>query len=195
MEKTSIVYDSKYGATEAAAKIIKNILVEQGINVDMFRANQFDLSEYGNIIIGSPIRFGRCSSKIRAFIIKNFKILKNRKVTFFFTCMSVSSNNVNHGFPVFIDHQFKNPSKPKARLRVMENTHTTSYYLKQFLKHIPEVTPSSVAFFKGRLDTETLSRLHRLIMRFAMFTMPEIENGDFLEHEIIESWVRTQLNS
>jgi hypothetical protein len=31
-----------------------------------------------------------------------------------------------------------------------------------------------------------------MIMRFAMFLLPEIEDGDFLRQEEIESWINNQ---
>ena len=70
----------------------------------------------------------------------------------------------------------------------MENNHTVSYYLKHFLKLIPEITPLGIAFFKGRLQTAKLTPLHKLIMRFAMFALPEIQNGDFINPVVVRNW-------
>lgn len=195
MQKALIIYDSGYGATEFTAQVIKNTLTERGLSADILPVSQKDLSSYDTIFIGSPIRLGRCTSKIRAFLRKNLEALEHKKIVIFFTCMSVTSNISKQEFPLYIDHKFNNHNKPKARLRIMENNHTASYYLKHFLKLIPGITPSSIAFFKGRLDIESLSLLHRLIMHLAMFSLPEIENGDFLRRDEIASWIKDEIDN
>jgi len=48
-----------------------------------------------------------------------------------------------------------------------------------------------IAFFKGRLNTERLTLMHRLIMWFAMFSLSEIENGDFSGPVAIGSWTNS----
>jgi len=195
MQKTLIIYHSGYGATKFTAQVIKNTLTEKGLSADILPVSQKDLYSYDTIFIGSPIRLGRCTLKIRAFLKDNLEVLKQKNIVIFFTCMSVTSDISEQEFPLYIDHKFNNHNKPKARLRIMENNHTASYYLKHFLKLVPGITPSSIAFFKGRLDTESLNLLHRLIMRFAMFLLPEIENGDFLRQEDIASWVKNEINN
>ena len=190
MKKALIIYDSGYGATKFAAQVIKNTLTEQGLSADILSVSQKDLSSYDTIFIGSPIRLGRCTLKIRAFLKENLEVLEHKKIVIFFTCISVTSDISEQEFPLYIDHKFSNHNKPKARLKKMENNHTASYYLKHFLKLIPGITPSSIAFFKGRLDIKSMSLLHRIIMSIAMFSLPEIENGDFLRQEEIASWVK-----
>ena len=190
MERVLIIYDSGYGATNFAAQVINNTLTDQGVNVDISPAGQMNLSSYGTVFIGSPIRLGKCTSKIRVFITNNFELLKLKKVAIFFTCMSLYSDTDEQDFPLFVDPKFNSQNKLKARLKIMENNHTSSYYLKHFLKLIPGITPKGIAFFKGRLNTGKLSIFHRIIMRFAMFSLPEIENGDYLEQKVIESWVQ-----
>jgi hypothetical protein len=71
----------------------------------------------------------------------------------------------------------------------MENNHTALYYLKHFLKLVPGISPLGISFFKGRLNMAKLSTFHRLVMRFAMFALPEIQNGDYLNQVLIRDWV------
>ncbi len=192
--KAAIVYDSGYGATASAAKTISSTLTGLGIDVIFFQAGQRDLPECDRIFIGSPIRLGRCTPEMKSFLIHHSDKLVDKKVFLFFTCMNVSSDITHCDFPVFADPQFREPNKPKTRSGLMEATHTTSYYLKHLLKLIPGIAPAAVAFFKGRLDTDQLPPLYRFIMRIAMLTMPEIQNGDFLKHETVESWVHAHID-
>ena len=117
MQKALIIYDSGYGATKFTAQVIKNTLTERGLSADILPVSQKDLSSYDTIFIGSPIRLGRCTSKIRAFFRESLEMLEHKKIVIFFTCMSVTSNISEQEFPLYIDHKFNNHNKPKARLK------------------------------------------------------------------------------
>jgi menaquinone-dependent protoporphyrinogen IX oxidase len=191
MEKILVAYDSGYGATEAAAEIIAETLKERGLIVDLLPIGPEDISGYDALFLGSPIRLGQCTPRIKRFLKKNLTKLTCMRVTFFFTCMSVTNDELEQELPLYVDSSFSDPGKPRARIRLMKNNHTASYYLTHFLKFVPGVTPLGIAFFKGRLNTKKLTPIHRLIMRFAMFSLPEIENGDFLRPGVIESWTNS----
>ena len=191
MGKILITYDSGYGATAAAAEIIAETLAEQGLIVDLRPVGPEDVSGYDALLLGSPIRLGRCTPQIKRFIKRNLTALTCLRVAFFFTCMSVTSDKSEQEFPLYVDPSFSDPNKPHPRIRWMENNHTVSYYLKYFQKLAPGVAPIGIAFFKGRLNTKKLAPVHRLIMRVAMFSLPEIENGDFLSPVGIGSWAQS----
>ena len=65
MEKILVTYDSGYGATEAAAQVIADTLAEKGFKVSFRPVNMEELSGYDAIFIGSPIRLGRCTQKLK----------------------------------------------------------------------------------------------------------------------------------
>jgi menaquinone-dependent protoporphyrinogen IX oxidase len=185
---TLVTYDSEYGSTAAVAEIIAETLTRKGLDVDLRPVGSEALSDYAAALVGSPIRLGRCSPRTRRFIVKNRNILSGIQVAFFFTCMSVTNAESGRRLPLYVDPSFDDPLRPPARLAFMENNHTVAYYLEHFLKLIPGVTPIDIAFFKGRLHTAELSLIHRLIMRIAMFSLPEIQNGDFVNPVAIRSW-------
>jgi menaquinone-dependent protoporphyrinogen oxidase len=189
--KILIVYDSGYGATKDAAETIATTLTEKGFNVDLHIDSMEELDGYDAAIIGSPIRLGRCSPKIKKFLKKHYTALSSMQVAFFFTCMSVTNDELEQDLSIYIDPSFSDSKKPLARLKVMENNHAASYYLKHFLKLAPGIMPLGISFFKGRLNLAKLSTFHRLVMRFAMFALPEIENGDYLNQVLIREWAQT----
>ncbi|MBW1892303.1 MAG: hypothetical protein JRI91_01215 [Deltaproteobacteria bacterium] len=191
MGKILVTYDSGYGATAVAAETIAETLTEKGLRVDLRPVGLEDLSGYDVLFLGSPIRLGQCTPRIKRFLKKNLTALTCMRVAFFFTCMSVTNDELAQELPLYIDPSFSGPNKPHARIKLMENNHTVSYYLKHFLKFVPGVTPIGIAFFNGRLSTEKLIPVHRLIMWFAMFSLPEIENGDFLNPVAIGSWTKS----
>jgi menaquinone-dependent protoporphyrinogen IX oxidase len=192
--KTLVTYDSGYGATAVAAETIAKTLAEKGLKVDLRLVGLEDLSGYAALLVGSPIRFGRCTPRIKRFLKKNLHALTFMQVGFFFTCMSLTNNEWEHELPLYVDPAFDDPSKPHARIRVMGNNHTVSYYLKHFFKLVPGIAPLGISFFKGRLNTAKLSPFHRLIMYFAMFSLPEIQNGDFLNPIAIRAWAESLFN-
>lgn len=188
MEKILVAYDSGYGATAAAARFIAEALAEQGSEVDLAPTGMQDLTNYGTIILGSPIRLGRCTSVIKRFLKNNGAALASKQTAFFFTCMSLQGHEYDSGLPLYIDPLFAEPNKPPARLRFMAKNHTVSYYLNQFLKLASGIEPVGIAFFKGCLHMAELRFLHGLIMRFAKFALPEIKDGDFLNPATVQAW-------
>jgi menaquinone-dependent protoporphyrinogen IX oxidase len=192
--KILITYDSGYGATADAAKIIAEELVNSGLDVDICVVGMKDPVGYDAVIVGSPIWLSQCSPTIKKFLKKNYTALMCMQVAFFFTCMSVNNDGAENELPLYIDPQFNDPNKPHARIKLMENNHAASYYLRHFLKIIPGISPLSFSFFKGRLNISKLSLFHFIIMRFAMFALPEIQKGDYLNKTAIRDWTGRLVN-
>ena len=188
MGKILVTYDSGYGATADAAKTIAGSLASEGLNVDLSLVGLKDPGGYDAALIGSPIRLSQCTPKIKKFLKRNQTALTCMQVAFFFTCMSVTYDESEIELPLYIDPCFYDPNKPRARIKLMENNHAASYYLKRFLKIIPGISPLGISYFKGRLNMSQLSMFHRLVMRFAMFALPEIQNGDYLNKVAMRDW-------
>jgi menaquinone-dependent protoporphyrinogen oxidase len=164
-------------------------LANKGLNADLRLVGLKDPAGYDAVLVGSPIRLGQCTPKIKKFLKRNLPALKCMPVAFFFTCMSVTNDESKIDLPLYIDPGFNDANKPCARIKMMESNHTISYYIEHFLKMIPGISPLGISFFKGRLNMSRLSFFHRLIMRFAMFALPEIQNGDYLNRIVIHDWV------
>lgn len=71
--KGALVYYSKYGNTEKAARAIVEGLQEAGHDVDLIEAKQRkELGDgYEFVVVGSPTRAGKMSGTIKKFIKKN----------------------------------------------------------------------------------------------------------------------------
>lgn len=83
--KTLIVYASKTGTTERCAGILGKNLKDVTI-INLTATQNKDINKYDLIIIGSPIRMGIIDKKVKDFISKNSKSLKNKKVAYFICC-------------------------------------------------------------------------------------------------------------
>jgi len=71
--KGAVIYYSRYGSTEKAAKAIMEGLQEAGHDVDLIEAKQQkELGEgYEFVVVGSPTRAGKMSGPVKKFIKKN----------------------------------------------------------------------------------------------------------------------------
>lgn len=80
-----IVYASKTGTTERCAGILGQNLKDVTI-INLTATQNEDINKYDLIIIGSPIRMGMIDKRVKDFISKNSKLLKNKKVAYFICC-------------------------------------------------------------------------------------------------------------
>lgn len=188
MRRILIVYDSGYGATGTVAGLVAEALTRRGWEVDVRVAGSVNVLGHDAVIAGSPIRLGRCTSKTRRFLKDNRRALTRMPVAFFFTCMSITRAAPGRAFPLYIDPAFSVSSGSSRGMSLMERTHTASYYLEHFLELIRGITPVGIAFFKGNLNLAGLSPVHRLLMRFAIFSLPEIQEGQFLNPDVVRDW-------
>lgn len=83
--RTLIVYASKTGTTERCAGILGQNLKDVTI-INLIATQNEDINKYDLIIIGSPIRMGMIDKRVKDFISKNSKLLKNKKVAYFICC-------------------------------------------------------------------------------------------------------------
>ncbi len=84
--KTLVAYTSKGGATEAAAKLITDVLKEKfGLEVELvnLRKTSPDIGKYENVVVGAGVRAGKVYGEALKFLNQDFS---NRKVAFFVCC-------------------------------------------------------------------------------------------------------------
>lgn len=140
MRRILIAYDTGYGATAEIAEMIRNELLLHGALADVCHVTAAEhLTEFDALVLGSPIRFGRCTRGMRHFLHRNAKTLKRIPVAFSFSCMSAlrASDAPDFPFPVYLDPAFGDTSRSRDEMSLMELGHTYSYYLRHFLKRFP----------------------------------------------------------
>jgi len=188
MKKILIVYDSEYGATDSVARHLKSELIKKKFDVDLDSVECHSFDVYDAIIVGSPIHVGQCSKKMTKFLKDNYNLFSKKTVAFFFTCMSVTEHQNNGNIPVFMDPGFNLSDEKSKKLNFMEKKHTASFYFDNLKSIIDGQFPVALAFFKGNLDLSRLGFKHWLIMKLAMFFMPDLKEGDFINMESIHKW-------
>jgi menaquinone-dependent protoporphyrinogen oxidase len=89
LERILVSYDSGYGWTEVVAETIAETLTEKGMKVDLRLVGLEDISEYDAVLVGSPIRLGRCTPRMKKFLKRNLASLTSMQVAFLFNGMQV----------------------------------------------------------------------------------------------------------
>jgi menaquinone-dependent protoporphyrinogen oxidase len=100
--RTAIIYSSKHGTTEKVAQKIQNELGEEKAQLFNLKRNKnFDLSQYGQIIVGGSIHAGQIQKKVKLFLEKNTQMLLQRRLGLFLCCMheNEAENQFNTAFP------------------------------------------------------------------------------------------------
>lgn len=93
MQKTLLIYESKYGTTE---KIVRYLSMVLGPG-KYCRSSEFNdlYKDFDFIVIGSPVYSGKLEPKIYEFVENNLDWLKNKPVALFCTCLSYDDGNEN----------------------------------------------------------------------------------------------------
>ncbi|MEN6552094.1 MAG: flavodoxin domain-containing protein [Methanobacterium sp.] len=93
MQKTLLIYESKYGTTEKIARYLSLVLGP----AKYCRTGEFkDLyKDFDFVVIGSPVYSGKLEPRICQFVENNLDWLKEKAVALFCTCLSPSDGNEN----------------------------------------------------------------------------------------------------
>ena len=138
-----IVYSTIDGQTKKICENISNISFDKN-NVELIsieKATNINVEKYNKIIIGASIRYGKHSRKIINFVIKNKRILDQKKNAFF-------SVNV-------------------VARKEGKSTPDTNPYVIKFLKKTNWI-PNKVAVFAGKVDYPNYSLINKNVIRFIM---------------------------
>ena len=138
-----MVYSTTDGQTKKICeKIIKTGKKQQSIDIRSIEdASELNISEYGKIIIGASIRYGKHNQLVYDFVKVNRDELE-KKPTAFFTVNVVARK--------------KEKNQPD-----------TNPYMKKFLE-LSGWQPDKLAVFAGRIDYPSYRFFDRLIIRFIM---------------------------
>ena len=188
-----IAYDTLSCATADTAATISDELTKSGLNVDLKHIG--DIREVGDVdavVVGSPIRFGACSPKVREFLTKNSSLLNRIPVACFFSSMAAVELNDRPlpNIPIYVDPAFGGRPRRRNELGPFGYAHSVYYYITRFMESVSDVRPVTAAFFKGRLDFTRLRFHQRCVMRLVCFFYREIKEGDFINPDAARAWAR-----
>lgn len=156
--KVLVAYASKYGATEAIARRIGEVLQEAGLQVEVQDARHVgDLGEYGAVVLGSAVYAGGWRKEAADLLTGNQTALAERPVWLF------SSGPTGEGEPVEL---MKGWRFPEALQPVAD-----------------QIGARDTAFFGGEIDMQKLNLPEKLIVKGI-----KAPTGDYRDWEAIEAW-------
>ncbi|MFW9829389.1 MAG: flavodoxin domain-containing protein [Candidatus Thorarchaeota archaeon] len=88
IEKTAILYGSRYGSTEDVAVKIGEILKESGIDIsvnnlkEIIKDKKFNLSDYNSILLGTGIYAGQWAKSAKKFLKDYSEKVKERNLSY-----------------------------------------------------------------------------------------------------------------
>ncbi|EHJ47791.1 hypothetical protein DFW101_1784 [Solidesulfovibrio carbinoliphilus subsp. oakridgensis] len=190
MRHIAMVYDTVSGSTADMGAIIRDVLRQES-TVTTLSVNASDsLESYDAVIIGSPMRFGWCTSKMQAFLKRHSAQLAHKKVAFFFSMLYVvriAEEPADEG-RLFLDPGLAIATIPKKAATGMDKTHSVGFFQRRRCHNAPTIDPVSIAYFKGRLVLERLPLFERLFMKMVTTFTKKEQKGEFLNPAAVRGW-------
>ena len=142
--KLLILYSTIDGHTKDICEYIyKKLKGKKKVNIfSIEESENYDLSDYEEIVIGASVRYGYHRKNVYKFIKDNIQKLDKLKTVFFSLNLTA-----------------RKPEK---------STPETNPYIKKFLKKV-KWEPTLKEVFAGRLDYPSLDPLNKLAILFIMF--------------------------
>lgn len=160
-----VAYASTYGSTGGVAEAIGKSLCDLGVRADIrLVGNTDDPGSYDAVIVGSAIERSKWLPQAMEFLDKHRKILKERPVAYFLTCLTL----------------YKNTDEARRKAQA---------FLDPVKDGFPEIRPVSTGFFGGVLDFEKYSFVTRMIMKQKMKEQG-VPEGDYRDWGAIRGWAQ-----
>ncbi len=161
-----VIYGSYHGSTREIASFIGNRLRKNGIQSDVKSTNEdINFSHYDSIIMGAPIHRGKWMKAALDFASVHSDSLTQVPLSCFFTCMAAAV-----------------PSPNKEIIGELQ-THTQS-----IIEIFPEIPPSHIGVFSGKLDYDKCSFIESLVIRTFM-NKNNLPSGDHRNWQVVGDWV------
>jgi menaquinone-dependent protoporphyrinogen oxidase len=165
MNKMLVVYDTDKGSTRGVAEHIAQTLKNAGADVSLKHvSDDFSLEDYQTVIVGSPIQYDNWLISIQNFVKENSKVLKSRRLFYFFVCLSKTGTTESSREDV-----------EKAESNI--------------LKISEDIKPVSFGKFAGVLSYKGMPFHIALVFRVLMF-FKGVKEGDHRNWEEIETWAK-----
>ncbi|GLC31603.1 flavodoxin domain-containing protein [Clostridium omnivorum] len=101
--KSIIIYSTKHGTTEKAARILSAKLPGEVVLKNIMKENVSSLEEYDNVILGGSIYIGKVQKNLTEYMQKNLKELLSKRVSLFLcageTNEELAAKQIKGAFP------------------------------------------------------------------------------------------------
>jgi menaquinone-dependent protoporphyrinogen oxidase len=150
--KTLIIYSSKTGTTEKAAKKLAGLMEHE---TNIVRVKDFDtegFSRYDSVIIGSAVRVGTALKESRSFVSRNLIQLLEKKLAVFL-CMADEEGRLDDYLSKSYPREFIDACLVKGSFGGEINFEKMGFFLRGFMKKMmkdkeaPELREDSIKAF------------------------------------------------
>lgn len=186
MSKALIVFDTVSGSTGEMAALIRDHL--KSISADIADAgNAPSISGYDAVIIGSPIRFGGFTKKIKRFVKRNHDELLSKKIILYFSSLYLVNlkEEEQPAVELYIDPTLKMQTISEKDATPMDKAHSIGCYYAAVIKQTMGIVPAAIAYFNGRLNLQKLNIVLRIFMKMVTLLTIKERVGDFLSPESV----------
>ena len=192
MKKICIVHHSVSGSTAEMADLMAREL-SGDFDVRVCGVDGYEGGgPYDAFILGSPMRFGAFTGKMKKFIRKRKSDFAGAQLFCYYSLLYVArvEGEGDTGADCYIDPSFPSGLIPKGKTTVMDRTHTVGYYMKKTGPLFAGMRLRGIAFLNGRLDMKRLGLTARLFMiMITTFTKKE-RPGDFINPAAVKEWAK-----
>ncbi len=187
MKKAVIVFDTVSGSTAEMAEVIRDTIKSVSIHISQVDDIK-SLDGYDAVIIGSPIRFGGFTKKIKKFVKKYHRELLSKKVILYFSTLYIVNiqEEEKPPFLLYIDPSLNMQKISKKQATPMDKTHSIGCYNKAILKQTKNIVPSAVAYLHGRLDLQKLNFFLMVFMKIVTLLTSKEKVGNFLSPKSVK---------
>jgi len=186
MTRALIVFDTVSGSTAEMAILIRDNL--RNISVDIADvSNVHSVDGYDAVIIGSPIRFGGFTGRIKRFVKKNHQALLSKKIILYFSSLYIIKlkEEKQPAVKLYIDPTLKMQTILKKDATPMDKSHSIGSYYEAVIKQTLGIVPAAIAYFNGRLNLQKLNIVLRIFMTMVTLLTTKERVGDFLSPESV----------
>jgi Flavodoxin domain len=190
MKSVLIVYDTVSGSTGEMGEIISAELKKKYAVECKWVAEVASIAPYDAVIIGSPMRFGGFTKKIKKFIERHQSVLSRKQVVYFFSILYIVkvAEEANPEIMPYVDPSLAVQTIPRKKASGFDTMHTFGYYEKAIAKCGYTLKPLSIAYFRGRLVLNTLPILTRIFMTLVTLFTTKEQEGDFVNPASVKAW-------
>ena len=110
MSKVLILYGTRYGTTKEISDEIEKVIQNKGMATESFNLKEVNqknippLDQYNGIIIGTGIKMGMWTKKVKSFVQKRKAELKKKQTSFgFYVCCGEAQKDINTAIEKYVN--------------------------------------------------------------------------------------------
>ncbi|MCK4537358.1 MAG: flavodoxin domain-containing protein [Candidatus Krumholzibacteria bacterium] len=139
--KVIIIYMTRHGCAEKAAKMLKDRLGEGAETVNLKKSGPIQLENYDTVIIGGSIHVGQMQRKVKKFCEKNREILGRKNLGLYLCCME-EGEKAREQFDAAFDTDLRSHATAQGLFGGEFDFSRMNFLEKKVIKKVADITES-----------------------------------------------------